>query len=387
MGEPVSGEIQKTSIKLDPTGEKRAAYLDRRATLEKHFLDHPPKTREREFDYGARIRVLSSLFEFPEALKKESDTYRLTVFVPGLFDASKPNYGNHPLEVKLAGALLTGEADAVMMLKAEGLNAFAYQENGRGCVEKRVSEAAFEVLRERIQAVAQAMGKPVELRILGYSEGSTQGASIAALAVESHLGKVSEYVSIGGGGLAGASTQEGASPLKAIRANLLKVGVETQRAEAAAREKGSEIVQEGPDTFYIDSKVIGDKKSGGLEEALGRATVDPIADITNVAIWAKRFVETELGAKDEVPWERLQAIWTVNPDYEVLVKNEVPLTVFSGTADVCFTNSEVRGNVQRLREHGGKVLLVSSNVGHDFPHKNPSGVAFILEALKQKIGA
>lgn len=195
---------------------ERLYFLQRRYEyVEKKFLGQTPDTKEVTRPDGAKFRVLSSFCELPGHLKEkpkaEGEPYRLTIYVSGMFDATKPNYGNHPLETKLAGSLLTGDTDAIMMVKAEGLNPKAYLENDKGCVQKRVAEEDWEVVKNQINALGLE-GKPVTLHIVGYSEGATQGASLAKIAAESGSVKVQEYVSIGGSGLAGSQAQEAVEP-------------------------------------------------------------------------------------------------------------------------------------------------------------------------------
>lgn len=377
---------------LDPTGEKRRRYIKRRDFVEKEFLEKTVNQQPITLENGAKIRVLSSYVEIPDELKrkrKPSEPVRVSVFVPGLFEARPPNLGNHPLETKLAGALLTGEVDVIFMLKAEGLNKEAFKENDHGIIQKRVSKAAHDVLKNSLEQ--QYPEETFEFRVSGYSEGATQAASLAARIAESELGKVKDLVSISGAGMVGAKIQEESKPVSFLKEAL----DERKKAPKPKELKGKRIksdvpiVREGHNTFYIDSRFMGDEKSGGFEEALGRARVSTVNDIKNIGTWGLRLLTTELtgGRIEEVPTERLKAATTINPDYEELVKRDIPIFVFSETEEIFFPNTQVRKKVNELRNKGGRVILISAGgAGHEFAHYNPSGVAYAIETVKRKVG-
>ena len=359
-------------------------YHQRRDGCERFFLDNPPMQEIIEREDGAKIKVYSESWIIPDHLKKpESGKFRISLYVPGLFEMDKPNLGNHPLESKLMGALLTGESDAVFVLKAEGMNSLAYK-NAQGDPhgESLVSEAAAEVLERELAQLKKQLGLnddiSVEFEVAGYSEGSTQGASISEKIIEKGLGTVSAYTSIGGAGLVGAENQNDANVVRFVKNAWGKM-----RDVEFNLEKP--WVVEGPDTFFVSKELIGDKKQGGYEYSLGKAEVSGIGDARNVGKWTARYIGTLLGLGEQVPNERLQAVSSINPDYEKLVESGVPLVVLSGTKEIFFPSDEVRSSVDKLREKGGRVLLITSNMGHDFPHNHPSGTAYTLAAFRQKV--
>lgn len=401
---------------LDTEGKARESYLERRMFIEGELRKKgEPRKDKMEMEGGATVNVLSSFVEIPESieveekgkkkiveLKKEDDEYNIAIYVPGLFQADKPNYGNHPLEVKLAGSLLRSNTDAIMMLKAEGLNDKSYEdEEGNGKVQTTVSKAALEVLKKTLKerGLVDEEGKlsrKMRFSVVGYSEGSTQGASIAARIAESGFGEVKEFVSIGGAGLVGFENQS--------EVNLVKFFKNAQEArknpylpapDSFKDNQGNihslPFTKEGAetsDTVFVEGKLLGDKKQGGLETSLGQAKVNTFADIRNIGKWSTRLLASEMGLIEQVPRARLNAAATLNHDYDLLAEKGVPIIVFSPTQEIFFPNTNVRERVGELRTQfpNDKILLVSSNVGHDFPHSNPSGTAYAIELIKERAG-
>ena len=365
--------------------EKSKIYLERRRKVEQGFLDKKVEKSFFKLENGAKVRVLASFMDVPKELKKErnlNEPIRISVYVPGLFETKPANFGNHPLETKLVGSLLLGNVDTIFMIKAEGLNKQAFKNDKEGVVQKIVSECSFSVLKKKLNKMYPE--EKFNFRVVGYSEGATQAASLAAIISESDLGEVKEFVSVGGAGMVGVEKQENARPVFFIKEGL------TEKENVENSVLGNKVfLKEGRDTYFLAGEVIGNKKTGGLEGALGRTKTDLLADINNVGKWGFRFLASGIigGKIEEVPYERLRAAITMNPDYDKLARNGIPIIVFSGTEDVIFPNKKVREKVKELRKIGGKVVLISvSQADHSFAHINPSGVAYAIEIAKEKSG-
>ena len=364
-------------------------YHQRRDGCERFFLDNPPKQEIFEREDGAKIKVYSESWIVPDHLKKpENGKFRISLYVPGLFEMDKPNLGNHPLESKLMGALLTGESDAVFVLKAEGMNSLAYK-NAQGDPhgESLVSEAAAEVLERELAQLKKQLGLnddiSVEFEVAGYSEGSTQGASISEKIIEKGLGKVNAYTSLGGAGLVGYENQNEARPTNFVL-KAIKNRKHAKFDQVLDMEKP--WVEIRPDMYIVSRKLIGDKEQGGFEYSLGKAEVSMEGDVRNIGKWSSRYIATRLGLGNQVPHERLQAVCSINHDYDKLIENGVPLIVLSGTEEIFFQSDEVSDAVKKLKSKGGRVLFITSDLGHGFPHKHPSGTAYTLAAFRQKAG-
>lgn len=394
--EPTPGIIPAKEL-----ASPRETYLARRKFVEQSLLANPLTENNFNIQDGtnpldvSKIKVLSGIVKIPDHLKKASvdGLKRVTVYVPGLFDATKPNFGNHPLEAKLASSLLTGDVDSLVVLKGEGLNNNAYREyeDGKksGINQQKVAGSAVEILKNRLQEIREKENENVEFTILGFSEGSTQGASIAAEILRKGLGTVKEFVSIGGGGLAGEDFQENASPLPIV--TILKNTLASKKIPKpqfpAKNNEGANQYHSVDDegNIEISPKLLGDKKQGGLEESLGRARVETADDFENVIKkFGGRAFRSILFGEEEIPTDRIRSMLTINSDYEELAKKGIPISIFSGLQDNIFNHLQVKENAIKLKREGGNVLFISSDVGHSFAHENPSGVAYALEAFKHK---
>jgi len=254
-------------------------------------------------------------------------------------------------------------------------------QNGENHGESLVADVAVSGLEKSLAEFRQKMGAAdnvnVEFEVVGYSEGSAQGASIAQKIVERKLGKVAAFTSIGGAGMAG-------------KENLADTGVIEHLKNNATRKDGyvmpNTFVGAGEDTFLVNHKMIGDKKQGGYEQSLGKAYVDTKADARNIAKWGMRYLKTSLGLEDEVPHERVQAVFSKNRDFGKLAEDGVPIVVLAGSKEIMFPAEDVQKEVEILRQKGGKVLLLISDMGHGFPHENPSGTAMALKLFRDKAG-
>ncbi len=384
--------------------DARRQYEQRRNAAENFFIEHPPVIAESERD-GARFRTALARWDVPADLKKETrtDVLRVTIYVPGMFEADKPNFGNYPLETKLAGGMLTGDTDAIFMLKGEGLNAEAYAaKSGESYGESLVADVAVGDLERSVKDLKQKLGAaedmPVEFEVVGYSEGSAQGASIAEKILEHNLGKVRAYTSVGGAGLVGPDNQNEAGVLAHLASNTMRKKDDYSIPKT--------YTESGPDTYILNSKMIGYssgnkveqypadpsrkgekvREVGGLEHSLGKAYVDTTADARNIAKWGLRYVGTALGLGEEVPHERVQAVFSRNHDFDKLAERGIPIAVLAGSKEIMFPAVEVQKSVEQLRAKGGKVLLLITDMGHSLPHENPSGTAMMLQLFRNKVG-
>lgn len=365
------------------------AFRERKAQAEKFFMENPPKQTLVEQKDGSKVLVLSQNWEVPKKFKTEKkDTLRINIYVPGMFQADQPNLGNHPLESKFTSALLRGNADAVYILKAEGLNSFAYcDKDKKPHTQSNVANAAVQILDQDLLQLKKKLNLdpniPVEFEIAGYSEGSSQGASIAEKIIENNIGKVTGYTSIGGGGLVGYEDQNKANIIDFVQDAFRKM---KHLKSDEMIKKGIYWIQEDPHTFFVTHELIGDPIKGGFEYSLGKAKVDTFSDIKNITRWAIRYATHMMGFQKGVPNERVQAACSINPDYSKLAEKGVPIIVLAGTEEIFFPSDDVHNAVNKLRKIGGKVLLVTSNIPHEFPHNNPFGTAYLFGIFRDKCG-
>ena len=380
--------------------------------MEKYFLDHSPEKQVVEVgkQKKGQVLVLTSFYEVPDNLKPHGGPHQdgpLTVgiFVPGLFQADKPNTGNHPDEAKLMGSM---EVDLVIMAKGEGLNSDAYlNDDGTGACQKKVSAAVWQVLQKQINEYVekhpQIKEKGVELKFWGYSEGSSQAPSLATRAVEDKTFTVKNVTSIGAGGLVGSIDQS-----KVNLGDFWRMA--KQRQGALNKSVISQVEQEDAVTLFVSHKLMGNREAQeleqikerragkktvheGLEQALEQHKDEPhqvvraklADDQNNILRWAVRLLTPNQVPHEAVPIERLKAAWTLNPDYDILAKKKIPMIVLFMNQDLFFPNREIRERIKQLRSFPeARVGLVITDANHEFPHYNASGVGLMLNLVSDK---
>lgn len=383
----------------DETAEVRGKRLERQSWVRQELLRKDALHRQTvERDTGEKIEILWSFSRLPPELvtPAKNSRFRLTLFVPGMFQMDEipgspyaANYGNHPLEINLDSGLLTGDINAVMVLKAEGLNDISYQDaSGKGAGQKKVAAAAVEVFQAEIEKFCQSNGVSVsdlEIRILGHSEGATQAASIAAELLRQRIGQVKELTVIMPAGLSGIAPDRVCSPADFLRDAIAR------RLISSEPTKKSRQLQFG---YKISAEKI---KELDRRFAIGGVNtyVDSEADKRNVGRWllrlagGKRWADfaAKLGIAENVPFARLIEADRRNPDYQTVVSAGVPLLVVAGSRDVLFLAGEVRRRLDDLSKIANShVAALFVDGDHVFSHYYPSGVAHALELLRRQTG-
>lgn len=280
----------------------------------------------------------------------------------------------------------------MVILKPEGLNDQAYLDvkNGKvvGACQRKISNAALEVLQKRLSEVREGSGKKYKFRIVGYSEGSSQGISLAARILESGLGEVEDITSIGACGFVGVDVVEQPAtpevPVKQILGNVVVERFKSHPKFPRQDPNGKKIyhLRKGDkgDNIYVDSKLLSDKNQGGFEASLGREPIDKGADKVILLRWFTKYFKSKRADLEEgVPSQRIKALWTRNPDLDFLAERAVPIKIFAGYFDQLFPSIKAEETIDQLRQKGGNILLISSNVTREYPHLHPSAVAYVLE--------
>lgn len=390
----------------DENAEVRGKRLERQSWVRQELLRKDSLQRRKlKKDTGENIEVLWSFSRLPPELvtPAKNNRFRLTLFVPGMFQMDEipgsqyaANYGNHPLEINLDSALLTGDVDAVIVLKAEGLNDICYQDaSGKGIGQKKVAEAAVDVFKGEIEKFCQSNKVSVadlEIGILGHSEGATQAASIAAELLRRKIGQVKELTAIMPAGLSGIDPDRVCSPKDFLKDAIGRRLISSRRIGENGKVPSHE--------YKISAKKIAefDRRFaiGGVN-----TYVDPEADKRNVGRWLLRLVggkrrlekilpqladfAAKLGIAENVPFSRLIEADRRNPDYDAVVSAGVPLLAVAGSQDVLFPAGEVGQRLAALSEiSGSRVAALFVGGDHVFSHYYPSGVAHALELLRRK---
>lgn len=381
--------------------------LERQAWVRGEFLRKGSLKRQLiEGESGERTLVLSSISLLPPEITTPTKDKRLRVvlFSPGMFQMDEvpdshyaANYGNHPLEINLDSAMLTGDVDVVMVLKAEGLNDICYQDDsGNGIGQKKVSEAAVGVFAKEIDLLLKSRGmkfSDLEIRVLGHSEGATQAASIAARIIERGIGKVKDLTAIMPAGLSGITLDQVRSLKDFLASSVVRRLKSLSYPNSRGQSSGNEYKISASEISKFDRRFA----IGGVE-----TYSDVEADKRNIGRWFLRLAggdrrlekilpqwaefAAKWGIAENVPASRLVEADRQNQDYDAVVKAGVPLFVVAGSKDVLFPAGEIRQRISALSHiQGGKVAALFVDGDHVSSHTHPSGVAHALELLRRKV--
>lgn len=377
--------------------EARERFLRRREFVERSFLNRPPQIRQVTTLTGGEIKVICQTCVLPENLKSSSENdpnrrLRLTIYVPGMARLDPPNLGNVP-EIHLASGILTGDTDAIIMVKPEGINDKAYTAT-KGLPQKDTSRAALEGVLEQVDKLLGANSqREVDLRIAGLSEGSTIAPSLVARLLESDRQNVhvQELVSVCAGGLSGPSKLS----LNGLIGHLKRT-ISTMAASRAYYERtindnyphlNQYSLKLGDNERFIDGRVFGIRSGeapDGLEEALGVRTQDLKLDNANFNAVLIDAVATQLGIPKEVPITRLEAAFAENGDWKAVAAAGITTIIISSTRDIFFSNQDTRSSVRELRKRypDWHPIVVGTNIEHKKYHEFSQAVAGIIRFIE-----
>jgi pimeloyl-ACP methyl ester carboxylesterase len=377
----------KVEARAEPS--PREAYLDRRKVAEEYFNKTPLHKEVKHLSDGSDIEIRYGSFDFPEDAKAtpgDPNTIRIEIFMPGVFHYPKSESTNinDSRENKMLGATIRGDIDKVILLKPSGLNKQSYlDEAGNGVCQEKVAQVALDFLKQQLGADPNTN---YEFSLVGYSEGSTQAASLAAKILEQNVGKVKKVTSICALGITGADSQQDvpSQPITPILKNM-KAGKAFQAQQFPLQnEEGANLYHyREEDDLTVDQKLLANE-TDGLEKSLGERKLSGldkwVRDPKILTTWISRYLGSTL-LKNGVPNERVKAALTRNPDWEVLAKSGVAIRVFIAQRDWYYTAEQMTTAIQKLRSLGGQIKTVASDVGHEFPHVNPSSVGWITSSL------
>lgn len=345
-------------------------YLNRVKYIDQQLQRKGLHTDFVELEDGSKIKVMISLLKIPSRFKNKMGKSRIRtlVYIPNLWFTDSPPPTDHR-ELRLSPLISSGNIDLIVILKAEGLNNLAYcDENGNGICQNKVSAAAIGILKNYLSKT-HLDKEGYDFYILGYSEGASQGVSIAAKIIQNNLGSVKEYISICGGGLIGAKKQIKASPIAFV--------------EGAFRD----IMHNNLLSSYKGNYFIPRKQIENIENLIGLPPAEPLYKSLNPEFrWFIRYLKTRIDEAfvNSIPQERLKAMASINPDYDYIIKNNVPLIVFLEIYDIIFSFNDLVKNITKLKNKypTKKIVTVVSDSRHDKVWTYPSGISYVLENIR-----
>lgn len=396
------------------TRSTRKEYLTRRNKVAAHFQENTPLTveveklsdgSEIEIRFGS-IDVTERSTELESGNEDESKPLRVTVFLPGLFhwEENKPftkdQRYNDAWESMMDPTLTAGTVDRLMLLKPSGHNDRSYLDEQNNAVgQTKVAEAAANYLLEKLQDI---QGN-IELTFVGYSEGATQGASIIAQLLARNLShiKIKELVSISGTGITGPEQKKvGKIPFHVVRNAFRKPAQFLERVKQLRKNKTyvsrDNHGSAGKDTVVASEVFTNNQGKDGLIASLEPITYDTKGARQVLLTWFKRYTIARLKSmaetmrvqlnnlKSTLPHERIKTAFSKNPDWQVVAENNIPLRLFVAGNDPFSPYEDVMKEVNNLRERGGRVDTISSDVQHEFADVVPQAVGWIMATLNEQ---
>ncbi len=330
-------------------------------------------TTEYDID-GARIAVDYAHVPLRENLQP-TDKRSIAIYLPGLPHGPAQNTGGDPQEIGMVAGLLTNTSSDLVVLKPEGLTSNAYDNNA--APEKSATLKKFMEICAEQGIDLQQEGHSIT--IYGYSEGGSQGASLA-LELQQQFGSVSRFVGIEPSGITGyadrASSHIWPQSIEKFKQALTALFSKQTQQPVTETDTGYHLSQELITSY---SNILQHADKSKRDKLTYNLTY--IKDtIKNVSSFIRRLA---LGLVDfktprGVQRDRLKHVWSRNPDYTTLADAGIPITLFSGTKSQIVPFVEARDWVLERRSKKQDVTLVTSGTGHFDPNAISKGIGAAL---------
>lgn len=309
---------------------------------------------------------------------KPTDKRSIAIYLGGLPHNPAQNTGGDPQEIGLVADLLQGTASDLIVLKPEGLTASAYDNNA--APEK---SATFKKLLE----ICAEQGIDLQqeghsITIYGFSEGASQGASLA-LQLQEKFGSVTRLVGIEPSGLTGytdpASSHVWPQSIEKFR----------QILSALLAKKDTHPVVETDTGYYLSKELLAsysdifEHTSGHEQKTDAQYMKD---SIKNISSFIRRLTLGIAGLKTPrgVQKDRLRHVWSQNADYAALADMGVPITLFSGRKSQIIPFSEAQEWVRERRAKNQKIDFITSDTSHFDPNAIAKGIGAALAFTQDK---
>lgn len=357
------------------TGSSGQQYQD---TLARDRLTQLGNLHATEYDFdGAKVVVDYAHIPLRENLQP-SDKREVAIYLGGLPHNPAQNTGGDPQEVGMVANLLTGTASDLIVLKPEGLTASAY--NNKAAPEK---SATFKKLME----VCAEQGIDLQrdgnsITVYGFSEGSSQGASLA-LELQKQFGCVSRLVGIEPAGITGYADRPSSriwpQSVEKFRQFLGAIFAKKDRQPVVKTDTGyrlsKELIASYSDIFEHTSKNKPKVDFSYIKDS-----------VKNIGSFIRRLTVGVTGMKTPrgVQKDRLRHVWSQNADYGALAEMGVPITLFSGRKSQIIPFSEAEKWVRERRLNNQEVDLITSDTSHFDPNAISKGIGAALAFTQGK---
>ena len=300
----------------------------------------------------------------------------ISIYLGGLPHGPEQNTAGDPQEIGNIPTLLTTQSDAVVILKPEGLNNEAYMEGGQAFGQQRVAEASLLTLQRILsEKLTDRQRAALHFTLVGYSEGASQGASLAKQMLELGM-NVDGLVGLEPPGVAGYSSQRDARIAPA------HLGIDFVKKYIRRLREGDDgyIPKKTDYGYHIPRRLIDSYNK--ILDGEKPQTRDQLRNISN---YGRRILGGvgRLDVPRRLVSERMKALWTKNHDYDALVSAGVPVSLFCGTLSDVIDYDGVQKQVSDWKRTipNRRTQLISSRSTHALVNLKSLGVGF-ANALK-----
>lgn len=300
----------------------------------------------------------------------------ISIYLGGLPHNPAQNTAGDPQEIGNIPGLLTTTSDAVVVLKPEGLNNEAYREGDQEFGQQRVAEATLITLQRVLsEHLTDDQRTALRFTLVGYSEGASQGASLAKQMLELGM-NVDGLVGLEPAGVAGYADQKHS---RVFPAHFSKEFA--RKYIQKLREGDNEYIPKKTDYgYHIPRRLLQSYNDilGGIKPHV-RDQLQTIANVGGRILGGA----SRLKFPRKVVPERWRASWTKNQDYENLIRADVPVSLFCGTLSEIIDFDGIQKQVVNWRQTipGSRAQLISSRSTHAIINMESLGVGFTT-ALK-----
>ncbi|MBP9798205.1 hypothetical protein KBC70_03610 [Candidatus Woesebacteria bacterium] len=331
------------------------------------------QTTEYNFD-GAKVAVDYAHVPLQEGLQP-TDKRRIAIYLPGLPHGPAQNTGGDPQEIGMVADLLTDNASDLIVLKPEGLTSSAY-DNSAAPEKSATLKKLMEICAEQGIDLQQ---DGHTITVYGYSEGASQGASLA-LELQNQFGSVSRLIGIEPAGVSGYADRKSA--------HIWPQSIEKFRQALSTffSKKDQRPVVQTDTGYHLSSELIASYSSilqhaGKDKDQMREYNKKYLIDtVKNVSSFIRRLGLGLFGLKTPrgVQKDRLRHVWSCNEDYTSLADSGIPITLFSGKKSQIAPFEEAEAWVRAQRKKQQDITLITSSTGHFDPNAISKGIGAAL---------
>ena len=289
----------------------------------------------------------------------------ITIFLPGLPTNPENTTDQTPQETAFALETVKQTATDFIVLKPEGMNHAAFRTSEGSLTDRPTIEAAKDLLDSICEKHGIDLTDPdVKLSISGYSEGASQGASLAALLAEGGI-HTSTFTGIEPAGVTGYKDPHKAKIFPASLLNLLAQLKPVKKRPAQKTDYG----------YHLSEKLI--QSYNDILDGHIPTDQDRKQGVRSIVSRLKKGLFQGSKTPGDIQPERLKLALSENAAFDAMLENGTAVTFFSGRQSIVVPFQQITDRVIGWKQkYGNRVSLVSADITHFGSHENAKGVAF-----------